>query len=94
MNCFDCSTQDRIAQVAVGVCHECGAAVCERHAVARVHHLTRTAAILRQETVEPAGRVLRCTTCDAAWAAQHKAAPAGASRGLGDAKMGIARSAR
>jgi hypothetical protein len=66
MNCYDCATHDHLARPAVGVCHDCGAAVCRTHAVARSHHLTRTATILRQETVEPAARVLRCTTCDAA----------------------------
>jgi hypothetical protein len=81
MNCFECAIQDRVAQVAVGICHDCGAAVCERHAVPRAHYLTRTAAILREESVEPAARTLRCQSCDAAWAAQHKAAHAEAVGG-------------
>jgi hypothetical protein len=72
MNCYDCATEDRLTRAAVGVCHDCGAAVCATHAVARAHHLTRTATILRDETIEPAARVLRCTTCDAAHAALHR----------------------
>jgi hypothetical protein len=71
MNCYDCITQHHLARPAVAVCHDCGAAVCDTHAVARAHHLTRIATILREETVEPAARVLRCTTCDAAYAALH-----------------------
>ena len=72
MNCYDCATQDHLARPAVAVCHDCGAAVCDAHAAARSHHLTRIGTILREEEVEPAGRVLRCTTCDAAYAALHR----------------------
>ena len=72
MNCYDCATRDHLTRSAVGVCHDCGAAVCETHAVARAHHLTRIATILLEERVEPAARVLRCTTCDAAHAALHR----------------------
>jgi hypothetical protein len=74
MNCYDCVTQDHHSRPAIGVCHDCGAAVCEVHAVTRAHHLTRVAMILREEPVEPPARVLRCTTCDAAYAALHHAA--------------------
>ena len=49
MNCYDCATQDHLARPAVAVCHDCGAAVCDTHAVARAHHLTRIATILREE---------------------------------------------
>ena len=82
MNCYDCATQDRLARPAVAVCHDCGAAVCDAHAVARAHHLTRIGIILREEDVEPAARVVRCTTCDAAYAAlhSHAARPARPSR--------------
>ena len=75
MNCYDCATQDRLTRPAVAVCHDCGAAVCDHHTVARAHHLTRPAVILREEPVEPAARTLRCTTCDAAWATQHQGTP-------------------
>ena len=73
MNCYDCTTQDHLARPAVGVCHDCGAAVCHTHTVVRAHHLTRITTILREETIEPPARVLRCTTCDAAHAAHHNA---------------------
>jgi len=72
MNCFDCTTQDCITRPAVAVCHDCGAAVCGDHLVARERHLVRPAVMLREAPVEPAARVLRCTTCDAAWAALHE----------------------
>lgn len=76
MICYDCVTQDHLARPAVAVCRDCGAAVCDAHAVARAHHLVRIGTILREETVEPAARVLRCTTCDAAYAALHHQQPA------------------
>ena len=78
MNCYDCATQDHLDRPAVGVCHDCGAAVCDHHAAARQHHLTRTGPINRIVVVEPAGRTLRCTTCDAAYTAAHS--PAGLTR--------------
>jgi hypothetical protein len=74
MNCYDCATQDHLARPAVGVCHDCGAAVCDHHAVTRSHHLTRTELVNRVVVVEPAARMLRCTTCDAAYAAAHRPA--------------------
>lgn len=81
MNCYDCTTQDHLDRPAVGVCHDCGAAVCEQHAAARTHHLTRSELINRAVIVEPAARMLRCTTCDAAYAAAHGAAAATARPG-------------
>lgn len=74
MNCYDCHLAGR-AGVAVGICHWCGAAVCPENAVVRPHHLTHTVPINRVETIEPAARVVGCTTCtaahDAARAATH-----------------------
>jgi hypothetical protein len=69
VNCLDCTIGGR-AVAAVAVCHTCGAAVCLDHAVARPHHLTRTAPINQTVLVEPAARIVRCSTCDAA----HEAA--------------------
>jgi len=80
VNCYDCATQDRLTRPAVAVCHDCGAAVCDHHTVARAHHLTRPGVILREEPVEPAARTIRCTTCDGAWAAQHQASHTAGSR--------------
>ena len=55
MNCYDCTTQDHLTRAAVGVCADCGAAVCEHHAVVRQHHLTRTVTMMREVPVGPAG---------------------------------------
>jgi hypothetical protein len=77
MNCYDCAAQYSLLRPAVAVCHDCGAAVCEMHAVVRPHHLTRTALINRVEDVEPPGRTMRCVTCDAAYAALHRQPRAG-----------------
>ncbi len=72
MNCLDCATLDQLTHPAVAVCRDCGAAVCADHLVARAQHLTRTGVMLRVEPVDPPARVIRCTTCDAAWAALHR----------------------
>lgn len=61
MMCLDCG-----ATSVVGVCADCGAAVCRDHVVVAVVHLTRIAPINRQVRVEPPARQLRCTTCNAA----------------------------
>ncbi len=65
MNCFDCGALGT-ATPAVGVCVECGAAVCARHAQITARWLTRTEPINRVVTVEPPTRILRCTLCQAA----------------------------
>ncbi|NES17124.1 DUF2180 family protein [Micromonospora sp. PPF5-17] len=61
MNCLDCG-----APAVVGVCVDCGAAVCRDHVVVAEVHLTRTMPINRQVPVQPAARRLRCTVCNAA----------------------------
>jgi hypothetical protein len=71
MNCYDCATQDHLNRSAVAVCHDCGAAVCDEHAVLRSHYLVRLVPLTREIPVEPAARVVRCTTCDAAYATLH-----------------------
>ena len=65
MNCFDCAALGTTTP-AVGVCLDCGAAVCARHAQVTPHWLTRTEAINRVVSVEPPTRILRCTLCQAA----------------------------
>ena len=71
MNCFDCAL-DGIVTPAVAVCHDCGVGVCIEHAVAREHHLTRTATINRIIVVEPPARLVRCEICSAANDAAHQ----------------------
>ena len=62
MNCFDCALAGAVTP-ALAVCHDCGAAVCADHAVARDHYLTRTATINRDVAVEPPARLVRCVAC-------------------------------
>lgn len=71
MICLDCAVAGGTA-APVGICHACGAAVCLQHAEVRPHHLTRTVPINQVVPVEPAARLVWCTTCVAAHdAAQH-----------------------
>jgi hypothetical protein len=72
MNCLDCTHEHRSAP-AVAVCRDCGAAVCDLHAVVRSHHRTVIRPINRVEAVHPAARVVRCLTCDDAYAAAEPA---------------------
>ena len=75
MNCLDCARDHHLLVPAIAACIDCGAGGCEDHLVVRAHHLTRTEPLLRQVPVEPAGRRVRCGTCDAAWLAARQ--PAG-----------------
>jgi len=65
MECFDCAAVDR-QRPAVGICHDCGAAVCAEHARVVPRWLTRAAAINRVVQVEPPGRLVLCPVCEAA----------------------------
>ena len=62
MNCFDCAMSG-FPNTAVAVCIDCGAGQCQDHAVVTTHHLTHIGLINRVETVEPAARLIYCTTC-------------------------------
>lgn len=72
MNCYDCAIEDHIPRRAIGLCHDCGAGICEHHTIVRAHHHTRITTIMREEPVEPPARTLRCTTCDSAYVALHQ----------------------
>ena len=65
MNCYDCA-HHHATTAAVAICHDCGAGVCPDHAITSPHHLTRMVPLGRSVPVEPAARVVRCTTCAAA----------------------------
>ncbi len=65
MNCFDCTAHGHPAE-AVGICADCGAAVCPEHAHLTPRWLTRTMVINRVVAVEPPARTIRCTVCQAA----------------------------
>ncbi|MEU8568609.1 DUF2180 family protein [Streptomyces pathocidini] len=73
MWCYDCAELGREAG-SVGVCRDCGAAVCPAHAVA-VEHPVRRPAGLAQSTSRPARRVT-CRVCRPA----HPAAAAPSAR--------------
>jgi hypothetical protein len=78
MNCFDCAALGD-ATAAVAICADCGAALCAAHAHVTPRWLTRTMVINRVVAVEPPGRTIRCTVCQAARDAAPSAsyAPAG-----------------
>ncbi len=65
MHCYDCATHDTAA-AAVAICHDCGAGVCPDHASTSPHYLTRAVPLGRVVPIEPAARIVRCTTCAAA----------------------------
>jgi hypothetical protein len=65
VNCLDCAL-DGIDTTAVGICTDCGGAVCLLHAVVTAQHRTVDAALNRRIAIDPPARVLRCSTCDAA----------------------------
>jgi hypothetical protein len=69
MNCLDCGSTG-----VVGVCADCGAAVCRDHAIVAPAALTRRVPINRVVPVEPAGRRLRCPVCNEAHLAAMGAA--------------------
>ncbi|MGH3997171.1 MAG: DUF2180 family protein [Pseudonocardiaceae bacterium] len=60
---------------AIGVCVECGAAVCDAHAVVRERHDLLQGSYT-PITVSPPARILRCAVCDETYrASQGKAVP-------------------
>ena len=65
MNCYDCAIH-HTATAAVAVCRDCGAAVCPDHAVTTTRHRTRMVGLGMSVPIEPAARIVRCTTCAAA----------------------------
>jgi len=65
MNCYDCANH-HTATPAVAICHDCGAGVCPDHAITTAHHLNRMVPLGRYIPIEPAARIVRCTTCAAA----------------------------
>ncbi|MET9240905.1 DUF2180 family protein [Nonomuraea sp. NPDC003709] len=66
MNCLDCLTGQHLDVLAVGVCVDCGAAMCLEHAYIEVVHRTTVVPLNRVVQVEPPARLLTCMTCAAA----------------------------
>ncbi|MFI5569188.1 DUF2180 family protein [Streptomyces sp. NPDC051740] len=78
MHCLDCAGIG--AQVAaVGVCAQCGAAVCAVHAGVSEQYLTCTKPVSRQAATEPPARRLLCGTCATAHRAHAACCPQTAS---------------
>lgn len=81
MNCYDCATDGR-AELAVGTCLNCGAAVCRRHVQEGRQDVGYGSLGPR---VEEATRRLRCTSCDRVLAnGQQEEAPKQEKRSLAD----------
>ncbi|MGW3045260.1 DUF2180 family protein [Kitasatospora sp. NPDC001159] len=68
MYCLDCHSAGR-QMAAVGVCSQCGAAVCPEHAEVGQQYLACTKPVYRTVTSVPPVRRLLCPVC----AAAHKA---------------------
>ncbi|WP_405910832.1 MULTISPECIES: DUF2180 family protein [unclassified Streptomyces] len=63
MHCLDCRTQQAVS-TAVGICRDCGAAVCEEHAQVVVNQVRRGSMLAA--AYQPPARTVRCATCAAA----------------------------
>ncbi|MFA3878378.1 DUF2180 family protein [Streptomyces sp. MMCC 100] len=66
MHCLDCRVPGKTS-TAVGVRHDCGAAVCREHTLV-AHRVVRGGRLLGRPG-EVTVRTIRCTTCAAAQAA-------------------------
>ncbi|MDQ0601947.1 LSD1 subclass zinc finger protein [Streptomyces canus] len=66
MHCLDCRTQ-ATTHTAVGICRDCGAAVCEAHARVAVNEARRPSML--STPYQPPARTVRCATCATARAA-------------------------
>ncbi|WP_189147997.1 DUF2180 family protein [Streptomyces lacrimifluminis] len=78
MNCLDCA--DIGAQVAaVGVCSQCGAAVCAVHCEISQQFLTCTKPISRTHVTDPPVRRLLCGPCAGAHRAHAACCPQSAT---------------
>lgn len=78
MNCLDCA-EIGAPVAAVGICSQCGAAVCAVHSEISQQFLTCTKPISRPVAIEPPVRRLLCSTCAAAHRAHAACCPQSAS---------------
>ncbi|MEU9247682.1 DUF2180 family protein [Streptomyces sp. NPDC048385] len=62
MNCLDCYSAARQTP-AIGVCQQCGAAVCSQHAELTEQFLTCTKPVYRTVAVDKPVRRLLCRAC-------------------------------
>ena len=75
MQCMDCLMAGR-QEAAVGICSQCGAAVCLRHAQVGQQSLACTKPVYRTVVTRPPVRRLLCTPCAAAHDAHAACCPA------------------
>ncbi|WP_353698133.1 DUF2180 family protein [Streptomyces sp. RG80] len=59
MHCLDCRTQQAVS-TAVGICRDCGAAVCEVHAQVTANQVRR--GVLLAAAHQPPDRTVCCAT--------------------------------
>jgi hypothetical protein len=76
MNCLDCA-QHGHSVAAVGVCAQCGGAVCAAHAEVGSQVLTCIKPVYRMVTTSPAARRVLCPACALARHAHEACCPAG-----------------
>lgn len=65
MNCYVCS-HENTDRVAVGLCHQCSAAICSEHAIEVSRELTAGILINFTWTLPVKARQLLCNVCKAA----------------------------
>lgn len=74
MNCLDC--QDSSTQApAIGVCHQCGAAVCAEHVVVQSKRLSCLRAVARVVVIDRPVRRVLCRACAQAHHEHAKCCP-------------------
>jgi hypothetical protein len=74
MHCLDCYSDGRQTPT-IGVCRQCGAAVCAQHVQLCEQFLTCTKPVSRTVAVEQPVRRVLCRTCSAAHQAYANCCP-------------------
>ncbi|MFJ8630974.1 DUF2180 family protein [Streptomyces sp. NPDC093568] len=78
MHCLDCYSGGRQTP-AIGVCQQCGSAVCGEHSQLGEQFLTCTKPVSRTHFVDPPVRRLLCLRCTQAHEAYASCCPASAN---------------
>jgi hypothetical protein len=71
MNCYVCALSD-LGRTAVGLCHNCSAALCIEHLVERRRELTFVAPLGREVALPLKERELLCHICKQALEQPHR----------------------
>lgn len=69
MNCYDCH-QNNTTTPAVGICHECGVAICAQHGTKTTQQFATTLSM--GLIARPTLGILRCHPCNEAITAAHQ----------------------